>query len=249
MYNKISNIKQSGFSMSNYFFYALVPFIIGLYAQFKIRSAYNKYSSVRTQTGVTGSEAARRMLDDHGLTNVRIEQVRGTLSDHYDPGSKVLRLSEGVYSSNSIAAVGVACHEAGHAYQDAEQYKPLVLRRAMIPAVNIGSYLGPILFMIGLVMSGMYEHIIYIAEIGLGIFALTAIFALITLPVEFDASNRAKAWLSNSALLYKNEIDGVSEVLSAAALTYVSAAIQSIANVLYYASILNSRNGRSRNRR
>lgn len=234
--------------MTNYFLYAIIPLLLGLYAQFKVQSAYRKYSAQRTQTGVTGFEAARKMLDAHGLTNVKIEQVRGTLSDHYDPRSKVLRLSEGVYGSNSVAAVGVACHEAGHAYQDAEQYKPLVLRRTMIPVVNIGSYLGPILFMIGLVMSGISEYVIHLAEIGLGIFALTAVFALITLPVEYDASNRAKAWLENSALLYQNEISGVSEVLSAAALTYVSAAIQSIANVMYYASILNSRTNR-RNRR
>jgi len=231
--------------MSAYLLYAIIPMILGLYAQYKIQSAYKKNSSIRTQTGVTGFEAARKMLDEHNLTDVRIERVSGTLSDHYAPGEKVLRLSEGVYSSNSIAAVGVACHEAGHAYQHAEGYGPLKLRTAIIPVVNIGSRLGPILFMIGLVLSG-YSRDYTIAKIGLILFAMTAVFSVITLPVEFDASNRAKAWLSESGLLYREELDGVASVLSAAALTYVSAAIQAISNVLYYASIISSRSSRSR---
>ena len=234
--------------MSTYLIYAIIPLLIGLYAQYKIQSSYKKYSSFRTKTGVTGFEAARKMLDDHGLTNVQIERVRGTLSDHYDPRNKVLRLSEGVYGSNSIAAVGVACHEAGHAYQHAESYKPLVLRSAMIPVVNIGSRLGPILFMIGWIMSGMNNLGIRVAEIGLLLFAATAVFSIITLPVEYDASNRGKDWLTDSGLMYPEEIDGVSQILSAAALTYVSAAIQSVTNVLYYASLLNSRSGNRRNR-
>ena len=235
--------------MSAYLMYAIIPLLIGLYAQYKIQSSYKKYSSFRTKTGVTGYEAARKMLDDHDLLDVQIERVGGTLSDHYDPRNKVLRLSEGVYGSNSIAAVGVACHDAGHAYQDAESYKPLVLRSAMIPVVNIGSRLGPILFMIGWLMSGMNNLGIRVAEIGLILFAVTAVFSIITLPVEYDASNRGKAWLADSGLMYQDEIDGVSQILSAAALTYVSAAVQSITNVLYYASLLNSRSGNSRNRR
>ena len=235
--------------MSNYLLYAILPLIIGIYAQFKIKNSYNKYAGIRTQTGTTGFEAARKMLDEHNLQNVQIEPVRGTLSDHYDPRNKVLRLSEGVYNSNSIAAVGIACHEAGHAYQDAEKYRPLVLRSAMIPVVNIGSRLGPVLFMLGLILSGMYDSGLRIAEIGLAIFAITAVFSLITLPVEFDASNRAKKWLGESALLYNDELNGVSDILTAAALTYVSAALQSVANVMYYASILSSRNRNNSNRR
>ena len=235
--------------MSTYLMYAIIPLLIGLYAQYKIQSSYKKYSSFRTKTGVTGFEAARKMLDDHGLSDVNIERVQGTLSDHYDPRNKVLRLSEGVYGSNSIAAVGVACHEAGHAYQHAESYKPLVLRSAMIPVVNIGSRLGPILFMIGWLMSGMNNIGIRVAEIGLVLFAATAVFSIITLPVEYDASNRGKAWLTDSGLMYPDEIDGVSQILSAATLTYVSAAIQSVTNVLYYASLLNSRSGNRRSRR
>lgn len=231
--------------MSTYLLFAIIPLLLGMYAQFKIQSAYKSYSSVRTQTGVSGYEAARKMLDAHELHDVRIEKVGGTLSDHYAPGEKVLRLSEGVYSSNSIAAVGVACHEAGHAYQHAEGYGPLRLRSAFIPAVNIGSRLGPILFMVGLAFSSADSNYT-VSKIGLMLFALTAVFSLITLPVEYDASNRAKAWLADSGLLYGNELKGVESVLSAAALTYVSAAIQAIANVLYYASILGSRSSRNR---
>ena len=231
--------------MSTYLLFAIIPLLLGMYAQFKIQSAYKSYSSVRTQTGITGYEAARKMLDDHDLHDVRIEKVSGTLSDHYAPGEKVLRLSEGVYSANSLAAVGVACHEAGHAYQHAEQYGPLRLRTAIIPMVNIGSRLGMILFMVGLVLSAGSNNYT-IAKIGLALFALTAVFSVITLPVEYDASNRAKAWLAESGLLYKNELSGIESVLSAAALTYVSAAIQAIANVMYYASILGSRSSRNR---
>ena len=234
--------------MRNYLIYAILPLILGLYAQFKIRSSYKKYSAIRTKTGATGYEAARKMLDNHNLKNVQIEKVSGTLSDHYDPRKKVLRLSADVYDSNSIAAVGVACHEAGHAYQDAEAYGPLKLRSAMIPAVNIGSNLGPILFMIGLFFSQMSEFGIRIAQIGLIIFAITAVFSIVTLPVEYNASDRAKAWLSKSGLLYDEELEGVSSILSAAAMTYVSAAVQSIANILYYASILSSRSSRDRRR-
>ena len=232
--------------MTNYLYYAIIPLLIGLFAQYKIRSAYSKYSSIRTLTGVTGFEAARKMLDDHNLQNVTIERVGGNLTDHYDPRKKVLRLSEGVYNSSSVAAVGVACHEAGHAYQDAEAYGPLKLRSAMIPAVNIGSTLGPILFMLGLVFARMNELGIRVAEIGLVIFALTAVFSLITLPVEYNASNRGKAWLASSGLLYPEELSGVSSILSAAAFTYVSAAIQSVANVLYYASLLSGSRSRRR---
>ena len=232
--------------MSTYLLFAIIPFLIGLYAQYKIQSAYQKYSSIRTQTGVTGYEAARKMLDAHNLNYINIERVNGTLSDHYDPRKKTLRLSDGVYSSNSIAAVGVACHEAGHAYQDAESYGPLKLRSAMIPVVNIGSFLGPVLFMLGLILSGMNDLGYRVSEIGLILFSATAVFAIVTLPVEFNASERGKSWLAGSGLLYQNELEGVAEILRSAALTYVSAAIQALTNVLYYASILNTRNNRKR---
>ncbi len=233
--------------MSTYLYFAIIPLLLGMYAQFRIKSAYNKYSSVRTQTGVRGFEAARKMLDDQGLTNVRVEKVNGTLTDHYSPNERILRLSDGVYNSNSIAAVGVACHEAGHAYQHAEGYAPLKLRTAIVPVVNIGSHLGMILFTLGLLFAAAVGDSNYtIAKIGLVLFALTAVFAVITLPVEFDASRRAETWLSESGLLFDDEVKNVSEVLNAAALTYISAAIQAIANVMYYASILSSRGRRNR---
>lgn len=233
--------------ISTYLIYAIIPMILCIWAQYKVQSAFKQYSTVRTKTGVTGSEAARKMLDAHGLENVQIERVKGNLTDYYDPGRRVLRLSEGVYDANSVAAVGVACHESGHAYQHAEKYNPLMLRTAIVPMVNIGSILGPIIFMVGLILAGISSSNTgyNIAKFGLIIFAATAAFAIITLPVEFNASNRAKAWLADSGLLYEDEQKGVAEVLSAAALTYVAAAIQSIATVLYYASMLNG--GRRRN--
>jgi len=231
--------------MSNYFLYAIIPMILSLWAQYKVKGTYSKYSQIRTKTGITGAEAARKMLDAYGLSDVSIERVSGTLTDHYDPSKRVLRLSEGVYSSNSIAAVGVACHEAGHAYQHADEYKWLSLRTNIVPLVNFGSMLGPILFMVGLVFSGLLGQFGQtIAYAGLLIFGITAVFAVITLPVEFDASNRSKAWIANTGLLYPDEQEGVAAVLQAASLTYVAAAIQAITTVLYYASFLNRSNRR-----
>ena len=223
--------------------------VLGMYAQIKINASYSKYSKVGTATGVTGYEAARKMLDAHGLQDVTIKEVSGTLSDHYSPNDKTLSLSQGVYSGASVAAVGVACHEAGHAYQHAESYGPLSLRSAFVPVVNFGSRLGPILIMAGIALYWMMgsDYGYYIGMAGVAAFSLTVIFALITLPVEFDASNRAKAWLADSGLVYQEELDGVSKILHAAALTYVASAIQAIANVLYYgASVRSTRNNRSR---
>ena len=232
--------------ISTYLIYVAIPLIFCLIAQFKIKRAYNKYSQVRTHTGVTGAEAARKMLNAHDLDDVAIEKVSGTLTDYYDPSKRTLRLSDGVYSSNSIAAVAVACHESGHAYQHAENYAPLKLRTAVVPTVNIGSNLGIGLFFVGLILSGFVRSNIgyEISVIGLILFSLTAVFAIITLPVEFNASKRAKEWLTNSGLLYNDEEEGVSTVLNAAAMTYVAAAIQSFATVLYYASMLNNNSKR-----
>jgi Zn-dependent membrane protease YugP len=161
------------------------------------------------------------------------------LSDHYDPRSKTLRLSEGVYATPSLAAVGVAAHEAGHALQDKTNYGPLALRSAMVPTVQIGSWLGPIIFLVGLFMAGMFGTTL--AWIGLGIFGATALFAIVTLPVEFDASKRAKQLLVSTGVLAPQELQGVNSVLDAAALTYVAAALQAIMTLLYYASILMGR--------
>jgi Zn-dependent membrane protease YugP len=222
-----------------YLIFALPALLLGLYAQFKVRSAYGQYSRVRTATGATGAKAARRILDSNGLQHVMVEKTNGFLSDHYDPRSKTLRLSPEVYESPSLASVGVAAHESGHALQDARHYAPLKLRTAMVPAVQIGSWLGPIIFMVGLFMSGVAGDTI--AWAGLLIFGATALFALVTLPVEFDASRRAKQLLVSEGIVAPQEMRGVNSVLDAAALTYVAAALQAIMTLLYYATLLMGR--------
>jgi Zn-dependent membrane protease YugP len=218
-----------------YLIIALPGLLLGLYAQMKVKRNFNKYSQVRTARGVTGAQVARDLLDSQGLQNVRVEEVQGFLSDHYDPRSKVLRLSPGVYRSNSVAAAGIAAHEMGHALQDAKMYAPLTLRSAMVPSVQIGSYAGPLLFIIG-----MFIHP-SLAWLGLILFGATVLFSLVTLPVEFDASKRAKQLLVNQGVLASRELEGVNKVLDAAALTYVAAALQSIMTLLYYASFLTGR--------
>ncbi len=231
---------------ANYGLYILISLpalLFGFWAQIKIKSAYNKYAKVRSYTGLTGAEVARRMLDLNNLGTVKIQETGGTLSDYYDPRSKTLNLSTGVYASNSIASAGVAAHECGHAIQDAENYGPLRLRSTMVPSVQIGSWLGPVIFMIGLFMSSNTGTTI--AWIGLVLFAATAVFALVTLPVELDASRRAKTWLSTSGVVYQNEMEGVNKVLDAAALTYVAAAIQALSTILYYVLLLSGRSRRN----
>ena len=215
-----------------YLVFALPGLLLGLYAQARVRSAFAKYERVRSATGMTGAQAARRILDSNGLHNVAVERVNGFLSDHYDPRQKVLRLSPQVYDTPSLAAVGVAAHEAGHALQDQQHYAPLQLRSALVPSVQIGGWVGPLIFFIGLSLNTT------IAWIGLILFGLTALFALITLPVEFDATKRAKLLLVNQGILAPQEIQGVNQVLDAAALTYVAAAIQAIMTLAYYAFIL-----------
>ncbi len=222
-----------------YIIISLPALILGLWAQAKIRSSYSKYSKVRTTTGLSGAEVARRMLDQNGLSTVRIEQVPGNLSDHYDPAKNVLRLSQGVYNSPSVAAAGVAAHEVGHALQDKEKYGPLVLRSLLVPTVQIGSWLGPIVFAVGLMLNTQSGT--DIAVIGLLLFSATALFSLVTLPVEFNATKRAKAWLADSGIIYSSDTEGINKVLDSAALTYVASAAQSISTVLYYALLLSGR--------
>ena len=215
-----------------YLVFALPGLLLGLYAQARVRSAFAKYERVRSATGMTGAQAARRILDSNGLHNVAVERVNGFLSDHYDPRQKVLRLSPQVYDTPSLAAVGVAAHEAGHALQDQQHYAPLQLRSALVPSVQIGGWVGPLIFFVGLSLNTT------VAWIGLILFGLTALFALVTLPVEFDASKRAKQLLVSQGILAPQEIQGVNSVLDAAALTYVAAAIQAIMTLAYYAFIL-----------
>lgn len=223
-----------------YLLFSLPALLLGFWAQIKVKNAINKYSRVRSYTGLTGGEVARRMLNTHGLSHVRVEQAQGFLSDHYDPRAKALRLSPQVYQTNSLAAAGIAAHEAGHAIQDAEEYAMLRFRTAMVPSVQIGSWLGPIIFVIGLLIQSSMGTTL--AWVGVALFAAAALFAIVTLPVEFDASRKAKAWLSTSGVVYNQEMQGVNSVLDAAALTYVAAAIQAISTILYYVFILVGRN-------
>lgn len=215
-----------------YLLFSLPALLLGLWAQAKVRSAYGKYSQVRTTTGLTGAQVARRILDINGLYDVAVEQVGGFLSDHYDPRSRVLRLSPDVYRGNSVASAGIAAHETGHALQHQQGYAPLNLRSAMVPSVQIGSWLGPIIFFVGFAISPK------LAWVGLLLFAATAVFALVTLPVEWDASRRAKQLLQSQGIAFSQDMKGINSVLDAAALTYVAAAIQAISTVIYYAFLL-----------
>lgn len=219
-----------------YILFSLPALLLGFWAQIKVKGAFNKYSRIRNSIGITGAEVARRILDSNNLRDVKVEQVGGFLSDHYDPRSRVLRLSPDVYQSNSVAAAGIAAHESGHALQHAEGYVPLRLRTTIVPAVQIGSWLGPIIFIAGLLFLGTQ-----VAWIGLILFAATAVFSLVTLPVEFDASRRAKAILSGGGMMYSMDMEGVNKVLDAAALTYVAAAIQAVTTILYYLFLLGGR--------
>lgn len=223
-----------------YFLFALPALLLGMWAQFKIQSAYKKYSQVQISNGMSGSEVARRILDNNQLEDVKIEQVGGTLSDHYDPIKHVLRLSQGVYSGKSIAAAGVAAHESGHAIQHKENYGPLKLRSLMVPSVQIGSWIGPIIFIFGLLLASEP-----MALIGLLLFAATAVFAIVTVPVEMDASRRAKLSLASSGIAYGNELVGVDQVLDAAALTYIAGAAQAISTLLYYVFLFSGSRRRS----
>lgn len=228
--------------MENYMTYLLISLpalILGLWAQFKVRSAFAKNAEIRTYTGMTGAQVARRILDTNGLQAVAVERVEGFLSDHYDPRHRVLRLSPQVYDGNSLSAAGVAAHEAGHALQHAQGYKMLALRSAMVPTVQIGSWLGPIVFLVGFFMAGTIGTTL--AWLGLALFAAVAAFAIVTLPVEFDASSRAKRLLVSENVLFPQEMGGVNAVLNAAALTYVAAAIQAISTLMYYAFLLMGR--------
>jgi uncharacterized protein len=219
-----------------YILISLPALLLGLWAQAKVRSAFQKYSRVRVSTGLSGAQVARRILDGAQLYDVKIEPVRGFMSDHYDPRSRTLRLSPDVYRGNSVAAAGVAAHEAGHALQDAKGYWPLQLRSTMVPTVQIGSWLGPIIFIIGLLMRAAIGTTL--AYVGLGLFALVALFALVTLPVELNASRRAKRLLVSEGIVFDQELKGVASVLDAAALTYVAAAVQAVSTLFYYGFLL-----------
>jgi uncharacterized protein len=202
----------------------LIPgMLLMFWAQMQIKSTYSRYSQVGSSLGITGAQAARRILDNHGLQNIAVEAVPGELSDHYDPSAKAVRLSEGNYHSNSVAAVAVAAHECGHALQDAKGYWPMNVRAALVPAANIGSSVGPMLVMAGIFFSSFS----FLVNIGILLFAAALMFHVITLPVEFDASSRALK-LVDGEMLQGEENQGARKVLTAAAWTYVATTIYSL---------------------
>jgi uncharacterized protein len=225
-----------------YLMYMLPAFILMMAVQAYVNSAYKKWSRVQARSSLTGAQAAERLIQRRGLYQVRVEGVAGRLSDHYDPRSKVLRLSQGVYQGNSVASLAIAAHELGHAMQDQDGYFPLRLRAALVPAVNIGSYLGWILIIIGMLLR-MTE----LAWLGVIVFSLGAVFALATIPVEMNASARAKRLLFESGLIVgEDEQRGVNNVLNAAALTYVAALITAVLQLLYFVSMVVGMGGRNR---
>ena len=222
---------QFGYGIDIWYILLVVPaFILALAAQIKVKGTYKKMSRVRNSRGLTGAQAAARVLYEHGVTDVRIERVAGTLTDHFDPRDKVIRLSDGVYDNPSVAAVGIACHEAGHAVQYAKNYAPIRVRNSILPVCNIGSRFGLPLAIIGLIIGSVIGSYLFWA--GILLYSLVALFQLVTLPVEFDASHRALRAIDSTGMLAGDEYKGARKVLSAAAMTYVAALAVSLANLL-----------------
>ncbi len=231
------------FFFNPYYLLFMAPaFILTMLAQLYVNSTYRKWQRVPASSRVSGAEAASRLTRFAGLYDIDIQTTRGNLTDHYDPRSNVLRLSQGVYQGNSVASLAIAAHELGHALQDQDEYFPLRFRSLLVPVVNIGSYLGWILIMIGL-----FLRMTDLAWLGVLVFSGGAIFSLATLPVELNASARAKALLTNSGLIRTEEEQrGVNAVLNAAALTYVAAIFTAILQLLYWASLVAGIGGRRR---
>ena len=221
----------------DYMIFMIPAFLIMLGTQIYVNSTYRKWSKVGSLSRMNGAQAAQSLIRREGLYNVQIEAVRGNLTDHYDPRTKVLRLSEGVYNQASVASLAIAAHELGHAMQDDQGYFPLRLRAMLVPAVNIGSYLGWIFIILGLLL-----NFTGLAWVGLAVFGLGALFALATIPVEFNASSRAKQMLAESGIIMgEDEQRGVNAVLNAAALTYVAALFTAVMQLLYYFSLISGR--------
>ena len=214
-------------------------------ASAKVNSCFDKYSGVFSRRGLTAAEAARRVLEDNGVLNVNIERVQGHLTDHYDPRTNVIRLSENVYDSTSVASIGVACHEAGHAVQHAVGYFPIKLRTAIVPLTNIGSQLSIPLVILGIFLSYYGEQYAVISYIGVALFGLCVLFQLVTLPTEFNASRRAINAISSNGILAEDEIQGAKKVLSAAAMTYVAALAVTIMQLLRLLLLVGSRRRRN----
>ena len=223
-----------------YYLFALPGLLIALYAQAKVKSNYSKYSRVQNSAGVTGADIAREILNQNGIYNVDIRRIKGNLTDNYNPRDNAIYLSDGVFGSNTVAAIGVAAHEAGHAVQHAVGYTPIKIRSALVPVCNFGAGISPFLLILGYVLN--FAPLLYIA---LAVFSLSVIFQLVTLPVEFNASRRALAAIEGIGRFNDYELKGAKKVLGAAALTYVAALMQSILMFLYYAlRILGSGNRR-----
>ena len=226
----------------DYSIIVLIPaMIFALWASANVNSTYKKYSKSTTQSRMTGYDAARRILDANGLTNVNIERIAGELTDHFDPRTNVLRLSAAVYSGNSISSVGIAAHEAGHAVQFARGYVPMKVRSAIIPVTNFGSTLAFPIFLIGILFANYA-----LATAGILLFSLTALFQAVTLPVEFNASRRAMQALDGCNVLTSSELKGARKGLGAAALTYVAAFVNAVLQLLRLVSIVNGGRGRRR---
>jgi Zn-dependent membrane protease YugP len=217
-----------------YFVFAIPALLLAMWAQWKVQSTFNKYAKVPTSTGVNGIQTAQVLINNNALS-VGVTSIGGQLTDHYDPRTKTVALSQSS-QQNSVASVAVVAHELGHALQDKENYGPLKLRGAIVPAVQLGGWAGPLLFMAGLIFS--WQPLI---TLGLIAFGIAAVFAIITLPVEFDASRRALAMLQSNSLLTTEELSGAKKVLDAAALTYVAAAAQAISQLLYFLLLANRR--------
>jgi Zn-dependent membrane protease YugP len=217
-----------------YFVFLLPALLLAFYAQMKVRGAYNKWLKVANARGMSGMDAAKHLLSANQLGDVTVEGTPGQLTDHYDPRTKTLRLSQGVANSRSVASLAIVAHEVGHAVQDAVAYAPLKFRGAIVPAIQVSSYIGPLLFIVGLLINSTG-----LAWLGVIFFGGTVLFSFITLPVELNASSRAIAMLQNDGLVVSNEEEsGARSVLNAAALTYIAALAQTLLTLLYYVSLL-----------
>jgi uncharacterized protein len=212
-----------------YLVFILPGLALSMWASYRTKSAFEKYSKVRSGSGLTGAQAARLMLDQAGLHDVTIVRTHGMLSDHYNPMTRSLSLSEAVYDMPSISAIGVACHEAGHAIQHAQKYAPLWLRSALVPTANIGSGIGYFVMLLGL-----FLHATNMVLVGAVLFSMVLLFQIVTLPVEFDASARAKELVVADGIVTSNEREGIDRVLNAAALTYVAAVVSTLLTLLYF---------------
>ncbi len=212
-----------------YWIMMLPVLLLSMWASFRVKSTFKKFSKVGARSGLTGAQVAREILKRNGLGNIDVVETKGFLSDHYDPTKKIVRLSPNVYNSNSIASIGVAAHETGHALQHAQMYKPLTLRNTIAPTASIGSNFSWIIIVVGFIFGSLG-----LVKVGIVLFSLVVVFQLITLPVEFNASTRAKEILVSQGIVGSNEMSGVNSVLSAAAMTYVAAAASSIMTLLYF---------------